>query len=134
MIGSGAEEFFGQFEGDDDSRGRKSAVNLVLLRRAQPRWSNQVSCIPVMGISMGFESVVTDTSEWVRVEPRPDDPSGAIVAVTLHSSAHYPPPGRHGEQVVGATICRQSTAPIVLESYLLQIGDEELADLTHPFW
>jgi hypothetical protein len=73
---------------------------------------------------MGFKSRATGTSGWVRVEPRPDDPSGAIVAVTFHSSAHYPPPGRCGEQIVGATICRQSTAPAVLESYLVQIGDE----------
>lgn len=128
------EDFFTEFERDQDGRGRMSAINLSLLRRARPRWSNQLSCIPVMGICMGFKSAARDASDWVRVEPRPDHSSGPLVAVTLHRSEHSGPPARHGEQVIGATICRELTAPTVLESFLLQIGDEQLADSTCPFW
>jgi hypothetical protein len=129
-----AEEFFAALAGDDDPRGRMSAINLSLLRGSRPRWSNQVSCFPVMGICMGFKSAGAAFSEWVRVEPRLDGVSGPTVAVTLQSSGLVRPPMPHWEPVVGATICRVATAPAVLESFLLQIGDEQLADSTGPFW
>ena len=128
------EQFFAEFAGDDDVRGRMSAINLSLLRGARPRWSNQVACVPVMGICVGFKSAGAAFSEWVRVEPRPDSVSGPTVAVTLQSSALMRPPMPGWDPVVGATICRMSMAPTVLESFLLQIGDEQLADSTRSFW
>ena len=133
-----AEEFFGGFAGDDDPRGRMSAINLSLLRGARPRWSNQLGCVPVIGICLGFRTPVKPLfGDWVRVEPRPDGRSGPTVAVTLLGSALLRPRTRQTllmEPVVGATLCRVSTAPAVLESFLLQIGDERLADRTRAFW
>lgn len=125
------DDYFAAFGGEDDLRGWMSAINLPLLRRARPRWSDQLSCIPLVGLCMGFKSMTGDLSGYVRVEPRPDYPSGPVVAVTLHvSTLRWP----RDESVVGATICRLETADAVLESYLLQIGDEERADTACPFW
>lgn len=125
------DEYFSAFGGDDDLRGRMSAINLALLRRARPRWSDQLSCIPLVGLCMGFKSMTGDLPGYVRVEPRRDDPSGPVVAVTLHvPTLRWP----RDETLIGATICRVQTADAVLESYLLQIGDEQLADQARPFW
>lgn len=129
-----ADEFFARLAGDQDRRGRMSGINRSLLLGARPRWANQLTCIPVMGICMGFKSARTVRSEWVRVEPRPDEEAGPTVAVTLQSSTLLRPPTRYSEPVVGATICRVANAPVVLESFLLQIGDEQLADSTCAFW
>lgn len=128
---SATDEYFAAFAGADDPRGRMSAINLPLLRRARPRWSDQVSCIPLVGLCMGFKSISEDLPGYVRVEPRPDNPSGPVVAVTLYGPTLRWP---RNESLVGATMCRLETADAVLESYLLQIGDEQRADDACPFW
>lgn len=125
-----AEQFFAEFAGDADVRGLKAAANLQLLRGARARWSSQLDCFRVMGIDMVFSPRSAPYSVWVRVEPRPESKPEPTVSIALYDGENRPSgadwPTR--ANIIGGDICRVPTAPIVLESFLLQIGDEDEAD------
>lgn len=126
-----AEDFFGGSGWGDALAGRKATMNLELLRGARARWSSQLDCFRVMGIDMVFSPRSTPYSVWVRVEPRPDSKPDPTVAIALYDGENRPSgadwPTR--ANVIGGDICRVTTAPLVLESFLLQIGDEDEANV-----
>jgi hypothetical protein len=118
-----AEAHFAEFAGDDDKRGRMSAINLDLLRGARPRWSAAAECYFVMGFAMVFSPREAPYSQWVRVESRVPDVGESTVAVSVLTCRPYPPGQPNGGSVLGGDICFVPIAPIVLESFLLQIAE-----------
>jgi len=119
-----ADTFFAVFERDADDRGAMSNINLHLLRNARPRWSRALECYVVMGFGMVFSPRGAPYTEWVRVEPQLRN-CGLVVAVSLRTSRPLGPSRNTGGTPVGGDICRPETAPVVLESFLLQLGEPD---------
>jgi hypothetical protein len=117
-----ADAFFAEFEADADERGEMSNLNLRLLREARTRWSKSLECHRVMGFGMVFNPRGAPYTDWVRVEPQ-FRKAGLVVAVSLLTSRPLEPHRNSGGTTVGGDICRPETAPAVLESFLLQLGE-----------
>jgi hypothetical protein len=118
-----AEAWFAKFAEDEDMRGRMSAINLGLLRGARARWSEALECYFVMGLGMVFSPRGAPYSQWVRVEPRMPDTGRPTVAVSVLTSRPCEPGRPTGGSILGGDVCFVPTAPVVLESFLLQIGE-----------
>ncbi len=113
---------FAQFAADHDIRGQKSAINLGLLRGARARWSAALECYFVMGFSMVFSPREAPYSQWVRVETRVPVTDAPTVAVSVLTSRPFTPGRSTVGSILGGDICFVPTAPMVLEGFLLQIG------------
>jgi hypothetical protein len=125
-----AEAFFSGVAADRDFAGMKAQTNLHLLRTVRERWSTQLECFRVMGVDMVFSPRSAPYSLWVRVEPRPDTKPDPTVAIALYDGGTRPSGAGWPKRanVVGGDVCRVPTASAVLESFLLQIGDEDEAN------
>lgn len=118
-----ADTRFAEFAEDDDKRGRMSAINLGLLRGARSRWSAALECYFVMGFGMVFSPRGEPYTQWVRVEPRVPNTGDPTVSVSELTCRPFEPGHPTAGSTVGGDICFVPTAPAVLDSFLLQVGE-----------